>query len=109
MGTLFLKRHVLSDMFLFSVNTTNKMPFTSIVFLWIVILSQNFSKQAEICAWLNSGVHMRLFFLKFEVYSLTVLVLITFYFALFLGLACFKPGLDLNSTGTSLGIGLDFD
>lgn len=26
--------------------------------------------------------------------------------ALFPGLACFKPGLDLNSTGTGLGIGL---
>lgn len=27
--------------------------------------------------------------------------------ALFSGLACVKPGLDLNSTGTGLGLGLD--
>lgn len=44
---------------------------------------------------------------RFEVYPLIVLVLNTSQVALFSGLARFKPGLDLNSTGTGLGIGLD--
>lgn len=39
----------------------------------------------------------------FEVYSL--IVLNTSQVALLSGLACFKPSLDLNSTGTGLGIG----